>query len=351
MTKRILFIGDPHIKPDNGDEIDILLNEIERVFYLKKYDVIVIGGDVMHYHERLFTQALNKALEFIRRLSSLAFTYILVGNHDAVNNSIFLTDQHWMNALKTWDRVKIVDTVIEEDDIILCPYVPPGRFLEALSTLSTSKNKKWENASIIFAHQEFKGCKMGAILSEDGDEWKYDYPIVVSGHIHDFQKVGENIYYPGSPLQHSFGDTDQRFLCEVFIHQNEKNEKNIEFIPINVPVRKVVKASSKTLHEVVTKVKKSLSSGKENNTKIKIKLETTTEEFNIFKSTKEYKELINSGVKIQLIKNLQKSNDKENNTSNEFDFQHILEELVKNDEETIQNVYNELFLDKLVIEL
>lgn len=339
MTQRILFIGDPHIKPDNSDEIDILLNEIERVFYLKKYDAIVIGGDVMHYHERLFTQALNKALDFIRRLSSLAFTYILVGNHDAVNNSIFLTDQHWMNALKTWDNVKIVDIVVEEDNVILCPYVPPGRFIEALST-----NEKWKNATIIFAHQEFKGCKMGAILSEDGDEWKYDYPPIVSGHIHDFQKVGENIYYPGSPLQHSFGDSDQRFLCDVFICENTQ----IEFIPINVPVRKIVKASSKTLHEVVNKVKKSLS---ENNNKIKIKLETTTEEFNIFKSTKEYKELVNSGVKIQLIKNLQKNNENENNIKNEYDFQRILEELVKTDDEKIQQIYNELFLEKLVIEI
>lgn len=350
MTQHILFIGDPHIKPDNGDEIDILLNEIERVFHLKKYDAIVIGGDVMHYHERLFTQALNKALEFIRRLSTLAFTYILVGNHDAVNNSIFLTDQHWMNALKTWDRVKIVDTVIKVDDMILCPYVPPGRFIEALTTLSSkeskeSKESEWQNASIIFAHQEFKGCKMGAILSEDGDEWKYDYPTVVSGHIHDFQKVGENIYYPGSPLQHSFGDSDQRFLCDIFLN----NDVKIEFISINVPVRKIVKASSKTLNEVVNKVKKSLSS--EGNNKIKIKLETTTEEFNIFKSTKEYKELVNSGVKIQLIKNLQKTNVDINTIKNEYDFQHILEELIKTDEVKIQRIYNELFLEKLVIEL
>ena len=177
---------------------------------------------------------------------------------------------------------------------------------------------------------------MGAILSEDGDEWNYEYPFVVSGHIHDFQKVGENIYYPGSPLQHSFGDTDQRFLCDVFI---SNNDVKIDFIPINVPVRKIIKASSKTIDEVINKVKKSIAS--EKNNKIKIKLESTSEEFNIFKNTKEYKDLVNSGVKIQLIKNSsckQNNMDMSNDIKNEYDFQHILEELVKTDDEKIQEI-------------
>nr|QBK90817.1 MAG: DNA repair exonuclease [Pithovirus LCPAC201] len=68
-------------------------------------------------------------------------------------------------------------------------------------------NRWWWKSSIIFAHQEFKGAKMGAIVSEMGDEWPINGPLIISGHIHDYQKVQENVWYTGTPIQHGFGDT------------------------------------------------------------------------------------------------------------------------------------------------
>ena len=51
---KLLVIGDPHIKTENLDDIDILLSELKRILSSSSYDAIVILGDVMHYHERLF---------------------------------------------------------------------------------------------------------------------------------------------------------------------------------------------------------------------------------------------------------------------------------------------------------
>ena len=108
-----------------------------------------------------------------------------------------------MNALKKWDNVCVVDkpiiTKIGEVNIAMCPYVPNGRFVEALST---TIGNDWRNCRMIFAHQEFKGCKMGHIISTEGDEWSDEYPPIISGHIHDYQKIN-NIFYPGSAIQHS----------------------------------------------------------------------------------------------------------------------------------------------------
>ena len=75
---------------------------------------------------------------------------------------------------------------------LFVPYVPPGRFVEALETY---KNINWKDVDCIFAHQEFYGCKMGAILSEEGDKWESKWPLVVSGHIHSRQWINKNIYY------------------------------------------------------------------------------------------------------------------------------------------------------------
>jgi DNA repair exonuclease SbcCD nuclease subunit len=147
---KFLFIGDVHVKTDNSEEIDILLHEIQRISKQYNFDYIIVGGDVMHYHERLFTQCLNKSISFLKSLTDIAYTYVLVGNHDYINNSEFLTQNHWMNSIKNWDNLKIVDEVIEEKEFMLCPYVYPGRFIEALET----KTKDWMNKTIIFAHQE-----------------------------------------------------------------------------------------------------------------------------------------------------------------------------------------------------
>ena len=340
---KLLCIGDPHIKTDNSDDIDILLNELKRILASSSYDAIVILGDVMHYHERLFTPALNKSLYFIDILRKIAFTYVLVGNHDAINNSIFLTDQHWMNALKSWENVKIVDTVVNTPDFVLCPYVPPGRLIEALET--TVERVEWQSKRLIIAHQEIKGCKMGAIVSTEGDEWKDEYPHLVSGHIHDNQHVGEKVYYPGTPLQHAFGDSDTRIVCQI----EWELGKDVTFtdIPLCVPQKQIVRATIHTIKAICAKFK---IKNHENN-KLKIKLDATPVEFSAFKQTKEYKELVEKGVKIQLQKEKHDTTNDENHNKNENhdNFVQILEQLVTEDELLVRSLYNEVLFDKLVL--
>lgn len=345
---KFLFIGDVHIKTDNSEEIDILMTEIERVCLEEKYDYIVVGGDVMHYHERLFTQCLNKSLYFLNKLSRIAYTYVLVGNHDYINNSEFLTENHWMNSLKTVNNLKIVDTVLEEDDFIMCPYVYCGRFIEALET----KTKKWMDKKLIFAHQEFRGCKMGAIISTEGDEWKEDYPFVISGHIHDNQKIGSNIYYPGTPLQHSFGDSDIRVLCNISLNSHSKIPEIVD-IPLNVPKKRIVKTNLINLKNIA----KTIISNTTNSTdSIKIKLDVSNEEFKLFKETKEYKQLMNSGVKIQINKKRENKDDRKedvekdmNRDNGEENFTYILENMIETDEKLVQDLYNEIVLNKILI--
>jgi predicted phosphodiesterase len=344
---KFLFIGDVHIKTDNSEEIDILLFEIQRIAKEYTFDYIIVGGDVMHYHERLFTQCLNKSINFLKSLTDISYTYVLVGNHDYINNSEFLTQNHWMNSIKNWKNLKIVDDVIEEKEFMLCPYVYPGRFIEALET----KTKDWGDKKIIFAHQEFKGCKMGAIVSIDGDCWNEDYPYVISGHIHDNQKIGDNIYYPGSPLQHAFGDSDTRVLCLISIDDSDilDNPKIIDIIdiPLNVPKKRIIKANLSNIKDILN-TKENKEQKKQDN--IKIKLDVTNEEFKLFKETKEYKELINKGIKIQINKKkIEKKDEADEKKDVENDFISLLESMIKNDEPMVKNLYDEIILNKILI--
>ena len=181
-------------------------------------DFIVVLGDLLHEHERIHTITLNKAYGYIDRLRMLAKTFILIGNHDMINNQQFLNENHWMNGMKEWENVTIVDKVksyeIKGKIFYFCPYVPPGRFVEALNT----SGKEWEKCDGIFAHQEFYGCKMGAIESVEGDKWSLEHPNVISGHIHSNQTIQKNVYYPGAAMQHAFGESHKNVIpCMKFV--------------------------------------------------------------------------------------------------------------------------------------
>lgn len=284
----ILFIGDPHFQIGNITEINIFIEKIIDIANSKKPDLIIIAGDLLHTHERLHTIPLNKAHDFINSMRKISKTYVLVGNHDYIQNQQFLTTNHWMNAMKEWSNTVIVDSVIVEyikdKKFIFCPYVPNGRFEEALNTL---KSDKWDDATCIFAHQEFFGCKMGGIISTEGDKWDLNNPFVVSGHIHQKQILQKNIYYSGSALQHSFGDSEDNII-PFFTFFN--NEYKIDEINLNLPRKKIVYMNIDDIDKYII--------NEDSDDKIKITIKGDYNEFKSLKKSKKYKEMIDAGLKI-----------------------------------------------------
>lgn len=296
----VLVIGDPHFKTDNVIDTNMMTDRIVELAQQRKPTFIVCLGDVLHRHETIHVSPLERSTVFINRLRRVAPTYVLVGNHDRPNNSNFLTTEHPFNALKEWPNTIIVDRgcvdTIQGHKFIFVPYVPVGRFNEALasifgckqeyldgvkvindalqarweqtvkllnsgSSLSESsperiynlttglqvtsddiekwKNKKSEDeyykkwfehrfnheyhdltlrllwphlADItgVFAHQEYRDAKMGAVKSAIGDKWPSNWPFIASGHIHDYDQLAANILYVGTPVQHAFGDREDK---------------------------------------------------------------------------------------------------------------------------------------------
>lgn len=192
----ILVVGDPHFKVNNIKETQCMSNEIIRIAKEKEPDMIVVLGDILDTHEQINMLAYNNAITLLRQLQDLAPLYVLIGNHDRVNNQVFLTDQHVFGALHYWNNTTIVHTtiriVLNGYNFVLVPYVPNGRFHEALDEV------EWKDADIIFAHQEFKGASLGAKRSIYGDIWALDNPYVISGHIHDFAQLQPNLLYAGT---------------------------------------------------------------------------------------------------------------------------------------------------------
>jgi DNA repair exonuclease SbcCD nuclease subunit len=217
VIDRILFIGDPHFRVDNLVESQKFIAEVDRILNEHPIDVVVVLGDVLHTHEKLHTFALNAAVQFFQMLTSKKPVYCLIGNHDATSNTIFLSNNHWMNVFKPWTNITIVETPIlctwSSKHVILCPYVPDGRFKEALEqTPLTHTINHWSKANLIVGHQLVDGAKMGPIVSTGVEEWRIEWPMLISGHIHDKQRPQENVFYTGSSMQHAFGESIDKTL-------------------------------------------------------------------------------------------------------------------------------------------
>ena len=231
---KILIIGDPHFKADNAIDTGLMTLKIVEAALSETPDFIVVLGDVLHTHDLLRLDPVCRAINFLQRLRDISpHLYILIGNHDRPNNACYLTSEHPFTALKDWLNTTVVDQVITRTHTIrstgkiasftFVPYVPVGRFEEALLTVGLSTDPAKNTAPIhlkemsgVFAHQEFKGAKMGAIISEAGDLWPMGAPLCVSGHIHDYDELLYNLVYPGTPIQHGYADKPDKTISVLY---------------------------------------------------------------------------------------------------------------------------------------
>jgi DNA repair exonuclease SbcCD nuclease subunit len=325
MTVTVLFIGDPHIQTNNLPDVELCIKKLVDLANRKKPDLIVIGGDTLHTHERLHTTALNKAYELIDKMRKIAKTYVLVGNHDLCNNQQFLNNNHWLNGMKEWDNTIIVDRVMSENIkdklFVFVPYVPVGHFQEALSTLD--KNiVSWEDSDCIFAHQEFFGCKMGAILSVEGDKWPLCNPEIVSGHIHSNQRPQKNVYYPGSMLQHAFGESSKNII-PIITFESDQIVYNLEEVNLKLPRKKIVYMDVENVDDYELP---------ETEDTIKITVSGVYDQFKALKKTKKYKKLIKNGVKVVFkAKKIEHEKDISESIVNETEFTTILCDIINHE--------------------
>lgn len=279
---KILSIGDVHFKVQNTIEIEQYILKIEQKIIELQPTLIVVLGDILDTHERIHTTVMNKAFSFIDMLKKYATTYVLVGNHDMINNQQFLTTNHWLNSMKKWENVFIVDNVhslkIENISFVFVPYVPNGRFIEALNT-----SDNWVQSTIIFAHQEFRGCNFGHILSEQGDIWDISYPLIISGHIHNKQQPQTNIRYIGASMQTTFGEDENPSIVLSTISDTIVHEEIFLCLP-----------SKKTILLTVEEAQIYQYIPSEN--RLKIVITGLYTEFKTFKKTPAYKKLNNNSM-------------------------------------------------------
>lgn len=279
---KILAIGDLHCRPQYLKDFLIAKEEILKTIKDVNPNLVVLLGDTLHNHSQVHTDALNAVHDFILELAKVPnlLTYMLIGNHDYRSNSEFCTTNHPFNAFKNY--VNVVDYPVLKGingiNIAFMPYVPPGRFKEAINLLPNKPN-------LIFAHQEFKGADYG-IISTHGDDWNEDIPVI-SGHIHDKQSIG-NVLYVGTPYMTTFGESEDKTVLLLDIDNTNLKQISKTELSLNVPKRLTIK---KNLSNVMDDLHQT-------NDYIRLIIEDDASKLLIFKKSNDYKKLQEMGYKV-----------------------------------------------------
>lgn len=301
----ILCIGDPHIRLDNLDEIDKLLEFIFKA--IQKFDPIfvVVLGDILHRHRKGDVIEHKKAVNFLLKIAKKRETYALIGNHDRPDNTNFLTNDHYFTGCRH-PNLTIVDKVVVRsiDGYLYCfvPYVPNGRFCEALET----QPHDIDEFRCIFAHQEFTGTHMGGIVSEV--EHYLGNCICISGHIHEYQTVGK-VVYAGAPIQHYHHESQDKGLL-LF-----KSNDELVRLPTKITSKKVLKVKSKEIEDI--------EEG-DADSQTKIVIEAPGNELHAVAKSSQIQKLRDSGVTIQFRRNDDTTSSRESKINASMSFYELL---------------------------
>lgn len=226
-----LLIGDPHFKTSNLDIMKKICAEILQIIDEKKPSFVISLGDTLDTNERIHMSVQTDATNFYFEIAERCPLYVLIGNHDRLNNQQFMTDTHPFVGLKKTKNITVVDKAVwvKELRCIFVPYVPPGRFVEALKTVEYDPNSPPEDPpAFLFAHQEFYNCMLKpGKNSADGDKWYQEWPTVFTGHIHEYQ-VLPSVIYVGTPHQNSYGEGTDKAI--MIVHVDNMTEKKPKFL-------------------------------------------------------------------------------------------------------------------------
>ena len=242
---RFLVIGDVHLRKDYRTRYMEMIEAILVAAKAEKPDEIVFTGDVLDRWANINMYCQRDAIDMFNRCAEIAPVTVLKGNHDAPSNNDYMTDLHPFTAV-TNPRITIVwKTRWQWREelagwVIYVPYVPRGRYAEALKCGPDGNSPPLIECCVAFNHQEIKGCLMDRQVSKHGDVLPLDHPPCIAGHIHESQQVGE-VFYVGTPVQITYAESEDKGIWLITVPPmtlGDKRSVTKKFVPLYCTVIK-----------------------------------------------------------------------------------------------------------------
>lgn len=280
---KFLHVADLHIGKIVNDfsmleDQKFILEQIKHMALTNKAEGILIAGDV---YDRSIppAEAVTVFDRFLTDLSKLGIrVFLIAGNHDSPERISYGEDffdragVHISGVIKKELQVVKIPQEYGELQIVLLPFIKPAQAgvkttQEAVEKLlagyweSRQENRKQVIRRILVTHYfvtdagrepELSDSEttvhVGGLDNVDASVFNgFDY--VALGHIHKPQQIGNRpIWYSGSSLKYSFGETQQTKQA-ILLDIEEEGLREVQFLPLK-PLREMRKLTG-TLKELM----------------------------------------------------------------------------------------------------
>jgi predicted phosphodiesterase len=229
MSRKIVaaFITDTHSDHDNHEHVlsiySQFLTNLEEIGYQKPF--FIHAGDHFKYRSG---QRLPSLLGFQDQLNLIhGYGYKMItidGNHDKSDQD---KDDSFLDVYSTHQSLELAKTSSNDQidkNIVFhfLPFYTEHIYLKKLSDIKVDPSKK----NVLITHYGVEGA-----LDNDASEVKGDvkigkfkkFDLVLSGHYHNYQKIGTNFVYIGSTDARNFGEDSNKGF--VILYDDLKMER------------------------------------------------------------------------------------------------------------------------------
>lgn len=270
---RVLHTSDWHLgkrlmKLDRSEEHEAFLNWLIDTLKSEKIDLLLIAGDIFDVPNPPH-QSLELFYKFLHRISveTKTFTYIIAGNHDSgvlleapkellKTHRVKVWGKLSENPVDHWERIEIGTTKL---DLCALPFfrsfelLPQGEG-EALEALKKYFIKDKTVPTLLLFHHlagVYEATGSEQVVSLSGvDSIPVDllrtFDYVALGHIHKPQRIGDSIFYSGSPIPLRFSETAPKSVMILDVNEKITSEKML--LPVFRPLH-LVKATLESWRE------------------------------------------------------------------------------------------------------
>ncbi len=190
-------------------------------------DTVIILGDLFHDRRSIEIDVLSTVANFFEETANNYHQQWIVfpGNHD-----MFLRHSWDINSLTTLRKhLTVIEDIkiltIDDTRFWVIPFITYEKpFMKILRKIES----QYQDGDILLTHVGVRGATLNTcFLLKDWSTITFEnskFRRVYTGHFHSKQQIGENVWYPGSPIPFKFdeGDVAHGFYVYDLVEKNHK---------------------------------------------------------------------------------------------------------------------------------
>lgn len=214
---KIAMCADVHLGV-SGRLADIIwsLRVIREYCKVANVDTVIVLGDLFHDRRSIDIDVLSESVKFFEQTAALGQHWIAFpGNHD-----MYLRHSWQVNSLAALRKhLTVIEDVklltVDDARFWIVPFITYEKpFMRVVHRIE----KQHQDGDALLTHIGVRGSTLNTcFLLKDWSTITFEYSKfdrVYTGHFHSKQQVGNNVWYPGSPIPFKFdeGDVPHGFL-------------------------------------------------------------------------------------------------------------------------------------------